>query len=156
MLVVHRPFRHGDFIEVNGNLGTVLEIGLFSTKIRTVDNKHVIIPNGTLTNSTIINYSSEELRRVDMVVSAAYGTDIEKVKQVILKYAEGDAQILKDPAPVVRMKDMSTSSIDFTVRVWVENKDYWDVRFNLSENIYTEFFKNGIEIPFNQLDVHVK
>lgn len=156
MLIVHRPFRHGDFIEVNGNLGTVLEIGLFSTKIRTVDNKHVIIPNGTLTNSTIINYSSEELRRVDMVVSAAYGTDIEKVKQVILKYAEGDAQILKDPAPVVRMKDMSTSSIDFTVRVWVENKDYWDVRFNLSENIYTEFFKNGIEIPFNQLDVHVK
>ena len=156
MLVVLRPFRLGDFIEANGNLGTVLEVGLFATKVRTVDNRHVIIPNSTLTSSTIINYSSEELRRVDMVVSAAYGTDIEKVKEVILAYADRDAQILKDPAPVVRMKDMNTSSIDFTVRVWVENKDYWDVRFNLSENIYNEFKKNGIEIPFTQLDVHVK
>ena len=156
MIVVLRPFRAGDFIEVGGNLGTVLEVGLFSTRVRTPDNRHVVIPNSTLTSSTIINYSSEETRRVDMVASAAYGTDIEKVKAVILAYAESDGQILKDPAPTVRMKDMNTSSIDFTVRVWVKNKNYWDVRFNLSENIYNEFKKNGIEIPFNQLDVHVK
>ena len=156
MIVVLRPFRAGDFIEVGGNLGTVLEVGLFSTRVRTPDNRHVVIPNSTLTSSTIINYSSEETRRVDMVASAAYGTDIEKVKAVILAYAESDGQILKDPAPTVRMKDMNTSSIDFTVRVWVKNKDYWDVSFNLSENIYNEFKKNGIEIPFNQLDVHVK
>ena len=156
MIVVLRPFRAGDLIEVGGNLGTVLEVGLFSTRVRTPDNKHVVMPNSTLTSSTIINYSSEELRRVDMVASAAYGTDIDRVKEVILAYTENDAQILKDPAPTVRMKDMNTSSIDFTVRVWVKNKDYWDVRFNLSENIYNEFKKNGIEIPFNQLDVHVK
>ncbi len=156
MLVVLRPFRTGDFIEVGGNLGTVLEIGLFATTVVTVDNRHVIIPNGTLTTSTIINYSSEEKRRVDMTVSAAYGSDIEKVKAVILDYAKRDSMILDDPAPFVRMTDMSDSSIDFTVRMWVKGKDYWDVRFNLSENIYNEFGKNGIKIPFKQLDIHVR
>lgn len=156
MLVVLRPFRPGDFIEVGGNLGTVLEIGLFATTLVTVDNRHVIMPNGTLTTSTIINYSSEENRRVDMKVSAAYGSDVDKVKAVILDYAKREKLILDDPAPFVRMTDMSESSIDFTVRMWVKSKDYWDVRFNLSENIYEEFKKNNINIPFKQLDIHVK
>ena len=156
MIVVLRPFRPGDFIEVSGNLGTVLEIGLFATTIVTIDNRHVIVPNGTMTTSTIINYSSEAKRRVDMKVSAAYGSDIEKVKEVILNYANSDKLILSDPAPFVRMTDMTDSSVDFTVRTWVMSKDYWDVRFNLSENIYKEFGKNGIQIPFKQVDIHVK
>lgn len=156
MLVVLRPFRSGDFIEVGGNLGTVLEIGLFATTIVTVDNRHVIVPNSTLTTSTIINYSSEEKRRVDLKVSAAYGSDIEVVKRVVLDYISRDKLILEDPAPFIRMTDMSESSIDFAVRVWVKSKDYWDVRFNLSENIYNEFAANGIQIPFKQLDIHVK
>ena len=126
MLVVLRPFRPG------------------------------IMPNGTLTTSTVINYSSEENRRVDMKVSAAYGSDVDKVKAVILDYAKREKLILDDPAPFVRMTDMSESSIDFTVRMWVKSKDYWDVRFNLSENIYEEFKKNNIHIPFKQLDIHVK
>ena len=156
MIIVLRPFRVGDFIEVSGNLGTVIEIGLFATTMVTIDNRHVITPNSALTTSTIINYSSEETRRVDMTVSAAYGSDVEKVKAVILDYAKRDKLILKDPAPFVRMTDMSDSSIDFTVRMWVKSKDYWDVRFNLSENIYEEFGKNGIRIPFKQVDIHVK
>lgn len=156
MLVVLRPFRVGDFIEQGGNMGTVLEIGLFATTVVTIDNRHVVIPNSTLTTSTIINYSSEQTRRVDMVVSAAYGSDVEKVKNVILDYAKRDEKILSDPAPFVRMTDMNDSAIAFTVRMWVKSADYWDVRFNLSENIYDEFNKNGIKIPFKQLDVHVK
>jgi small conductance mechanosensitive channel len=156
MLVVLRPFRTGDFIEVGGNLGTVLEIGLFATTVVTIDNRHVIIPNSTLTTSTIINYSSEENRRVDMTVTTAYGTDIEKVKEVILDYAKRDSLILNDPEPFVRMTNLNESSIEFTVRMWVKGKDYWDVRFNLSENIYKEFAANNIRIPAKQLDIHVK
>lgn len=156
MILILRPFRTGDFIEVGGNLGTVLEIGMFATTIVTIDNRHVITPNSAITTSTVINYSSEENRRVDMTVSAAIGTDIEKVKAVILDYAKRDELILNDPAPFVRMTDITDSSVDFTVRMWVKNKDYWDVRFNLSENIYNEFNKNGIRIPFKQLDIHVK
>ena len=156
MIVILRPFRTGDFIEAGGNLGTVLEIGLFATTVVTIDNRHVIIPNSTLTTSTIINYSSEEKRRVDMIISAAYGSDIEKVKAVILDYAARDSLILNDPAPFVRMTDLSESSIDFTVRMWVMNKDYWEVRYNLSENIYQEFNKYGIQMPYKQIDIHVK
>ena len=156
MLVVLRPFRTGDFIEVGGNLGTVLEIGLFATTVVTIDNRHVIIPNSTLTTSTIINYSSEENRSVDMTVTTAYGTDIEKVKEVILDYAKRDSLILDDPEPFVRMTNLNESSIEFTVRMWVKGKDYWDVRFNLSENIYKEFAANNIRIPAKQLDIHVK
>ncbi|MBQ3900681.1 MAG: mechanosensitive ion channel, partial [Clostridia bacterium] len=120
MLVVLRPFRVGDFIEIGGNLGTVLEIGLFATTVVTIDNRHVIVPNSTMTNSTLINYSSEELRRVDMVVHTAYGTDMEKAKQVILDYAKEDQYILDDPAPFVRMTDMG-DSMEYTVRMWVKN-----------------------------------
>ena len=154
MLVVLRPFRVGDFIEVGGNLGTVLEIGLFATTILTIDNRHVIVPNSTMTTSTLINYSSEELRRVDMVVHTAYGTDMEKAKQVILDYAKEDKYILDDPAPFVRMTDMG-DSMEYTVRMWVKSADYWDARFNLSENICKKFAENGIAVPHHQIDLHV-
>jgi len=154
MLVVLRPFRVGDFIEVGGNLGTVLEIGLFATTVVTIDNRHVIVPNSTMTTSTLINYSSEELRRVDMVVHTAYGTDMEKAKQVILDYAKEDKYILDDPAPFVRMTDMG-DSMEYTVRMWVKNADYWDARFNLSENICKKFAENGINVPHHQIDLHV-
>ena len=154
MLVVLRPFRVGDFIEVGGNLGTVLEIGLFATTILTIDNRHVIVPNSTMTTSTLINDSSEELRRVDMVVHTAYGTDMEKAKQVILDYAKEDKYILDDPAPFVRMTDMG-DSMEYTVRMWVKSADYWDARFNLSENICKKFAENGIAVPHHQIDLHV-
>ncbi len=152
MLVVLRPFRVGDFIEIGGNLGTVLEIGLFATTILTIDNRHVIVPNGTMTTSTVINYSSEELRRVDMVVHTAYGTDMEKAKQVILDYAKNDEYILDDPAPFVRMTNMG-DSMEYTVRMWVKNADYWNARFNLSENICAEFAKRCI--AYSHQPVHL-
>lgn len=156
LLLILRPFRSGDFIEAGGYSGTVVEIGLFSTTVLTTDNRRVIIPNSSLTGATIVNYSSEKTRRVDMTVSVAYGTDIEKVKEVILDFAKTEPTVLKDPAPFVRMTDMKDSAIVFTVRLWVNNADYWKTRFDLSESIYNRFAEKGIHIPFNQLDIHVK
>lgn len=156
MLLIFRPFRVGDFLEVGGNSGSVIEVGIFYTVMRTGDNRHITIPNGTLLNSVMVNYSKEKNRRLDIELDVAYGTDVEKAKEIVMGIVSKEEKILKDPAPFLRMTAMAESSLKITLRVWTDGADYWDVNFNLTEAINEAFKENGIEIPFPQMDVHVK
>ena len=155
MILIFKPFKVGDFINSNGMEGTVKSITMFYTTLLTVDNKIIQLPNGTLSNSNITNYSANEKRRVDINLSVAYSSDIDKVKKVINGVIEKHELILKDEDIFVRLTKHDESALIFTLRVWVLTKDYWQVYFDLLENIKREFDKNGIEIPFNQLDVHM-
>ncbi|MBQ8439256.1 MAG: mechanosensitive ion channel family protein [Clostridia bacterium] len=156
MIMILRPFHIGDFVEIAGNSGTVKDVGIFYTVINTGDNKVITIPNGTVMANAITNYSKNNTRRVDLVFNVAYGTDVAKVNAILLEEAGKHELALKDPAPFARMTKQSESSLDFTLRVWVNAGDYWTVNFDLLENINNRFAKEGIEIPFNQLDVHIK
>lgn len=155
MLLVFHPFRVGDYIEASGKEGTVQAISLMSTTLLTPDNKEIIVPNGTMINSIITNFSAQENRRVDLDFTVAYGTDAERVKQVLSVLAEQHDLVLKNPAPFARMTKNGDSALVFTLRVWCKKEDYWTVRLDLLENINSAFKKLGIEIPFNQLDVHM-
>jgi len=156
MILILRPFRVGDFVEVAGNSGTVSDVGIFYTVLTTGDNKVITIPNGTVMGDNIVNYSTKDTRRVDLVFSVAYGTDVERVKSILLEEANKHELVLKDPAPFARLSKQNASSLDFTVRVWVESKNYWTVNFDLLETLNNRFEAEGIEIPFNQLDVNIK
>ena len=155
-LVVTKPFEEGDFVEIGGTSGTVEAITIFSTKLKTGDNKVIIMPNGNVTSENIINYSTKGTRRLELTVYAAYGTDIALVKKTVLDVVARHEEILKDPAPMVRLKEQGDSSLDFVVRVWVRCDDYWSVNFDLNEELYEAFNEKGIDIPYPQLDVHVK
>ncbi|MCF6352850.1 MAG: mechanosensitive ion channel [Cyclobacteriaceae bacterium] len=155
MILVFKPFKVGDVIEAQGYTGAVKEIQIFVTILTTPDNKTIIIPNGGLSNGSMINYSAEVNRRVDWVVGVSYGEDIEKVRGVIDTLIAADQRILKHPAPFVKVGELGDSSVNFTVRVWVNAADYWGVFFDMNENVYTTFEKEGIGIPFPQMDVHV-
>ncbi|MBQ8212853.1 MAG: mechanosensitive ion channel [Clostridia bacterium] len=155
MILVLRPFRVGDFVELAGKSGTVTDVGIFYTTLTTPDNKVITIPNGTVMSSEIVNYSVKDTRRVDLVFNVAYGTDVDKVRSILLEEAGKHSLTLDDPAPFARLTKQSESSLDFTLRVWVNAGDYWTVNFDLLETINNRFEKEGIEIPFNQLDVHV-
>lgn len=154
ILLFLKPFKVGDFIEVQGVSGIVKAIQIFHTVLTTTDNKEMFIPNGALSSGNITNYTKNELRRVDFTVGVEYGTDAEKVKEVTLGILHGDSRILADPAPFVRLGALSDSSIDFTVRVWVKASDYWDVFFDLKERIYAVYNEQGIGFPFPQLQIH--
>ena len=156
MIMILRPFHIDDFVEIAGNSGTVKDVGIFYTVINTGDNKVITVPNGTVMASAITNYSKNDTRRVDLVFNVAYGTNVEKVKSILLEEAGKHELALKDPAPFARLTKQSESSIDFTLRVWTKSGDYWTVNFDLLETINNRFEKEGIEIPFNQLDVHIK
>ena len=156
MILILRPFHIKDFVDIGGSSGVVTDIGIFYTTLTTGDNKVVTIPNGTVMADSITNYSIKDTRRVDLVFNVAYGTDVEKVKSILLEEADKHEKTLKDPAPFARLTKQSESSIDFTLRVWANNADYWQVNFDLLEAINNRFAAEGIEIPFNQLDVHVK
>ena len=155
MLLIFKPFKVGDYISSNGFDGTVKTITIFYTTIVTVDNKVVQLPNGNLSNSNIINYSANEKRRVDIDVSVAYSSDIDKVKEVLNKIINAHELILPEEDKFVRLRIHGESALVFTLRVWVKTSDYWTVYFDLMESIKKEFDKNHIEIPFNQLDVHM-
>jgi small conductance mechanosensitive channel len=156
MLIVFRPFRDGDFVEAGGTMGVVEEIGIFTTKMRTGDNKEVIVPNGQMFGGIITNYSARDTRRVDMVFGIGYGDDIRKAKEVITGIIEADERILKDPAPLVAVGELADSSVNFNVRPWVKSSDYWSVYFDLNEKIKGAFDENGISIPFPQMDVNLQ
>ena len=156
MIMILRPFHIGDFVEIAGNSGTVKDVGIFYTVINTGDNKVITIPNGTVMASAIINYSKNDTRRVDLVFNVAYGTDVAKVNAILLEEAAKHELALKDPAPFARLTKQNEHSMDFTLRVWAKAGDYWTVNFDLLENINNRFAKEGIEIPFHQLDVHIK
>ncbi len=155
MIIAFRPFKLGDFIEGNGHSGTVEDISIFYTKIVTPDNKSVMLPNGALSNAAIVNYSAKDIRRVDVPLSVAYNTDINEVRKLVLSIAAKNEKVLKDPAAVVVLSNKGESSLDFTLRAWCNNADYWDVMGSLSEATKYAFDENGIEIPFPQMDVHI-
>ena len=154
MILFFKPFKVGDYIESDGASGTITEITVMYTIVTTPDNKVVTIPNGKLTNANIVNFSKKKQRRVEIIVSAAYDSDLEFVKKTLLEVAAQTKGVLKDPAPVARLKEMSASSIDFTYRVWCNTPDYWDVYFDSMENIKKAFDEKGIEIPFKQVVIH--
>ncbi len=156
IIIVMRPFKIGDYITSNGVEGTVEDIKLFYTHIVTNDNKAVVIPNGALANNVIVNASAKDTRRVDLVMQVAYGSDVTLVKEIIRKVCGENELVFKDPAPFVELSNMNESSLDFTVRVWCNRPDYWTVNFALIENIKKSLDENGVEIPFKQLDVHIK
>ena len=151
-----RPFKIGDYITSNGVEGTVEDVKLFYTHIVTNDNKAVVIPNGSLANNVIVNASAKDTRRVDLVVQVAYGSDVALVKELIKKVCGENELAFKEPVPFVELSNMNESSLDFTVRVWCNRPDYWTVNFALLDNIKKALDENGIEVPFKQLDVHVK
>lgn len=156
MILLFHPFRVGDYIETTELAGTVKEINVLYTVITTPDNKRVTVPNGTLTNMAITDYSAETTRRVDLTFSVAYSSDIDKVKAVMLREAGAHEKVLKTPEPQARLKAQSASSLDFILRVWCRPEDYWDIFYDLNESVKKAFDQNGIVIPFPQVDVHVQ
>ncbi len=154
MLLIFRPFKDGDFVEAAGTSGIVEKIGIFSTTLRTGDNKEVIIPNGSIYSSNIINYSKRATRRIDMIFSIGYGDDIRLARDVIATIIKNESRILFEPEPQIVVGELGASSVNFFVRPWVKTEDYWDVRFSLNEKIKIAFDDHGITIPFPQMDVH--
>lgn len=154
IILLLKPFRVGDYIAAQGFEGTVSEILIFNTVMKTVDNKVIYLPNGALSSGTITNFSREPQRRVDLTVSVEYGQDLEHVKKVLADLFARDSRVLKEPAPFVALSAMSSSSVDLTVRLWVDSANYWGVFFDTQEAIYAEFNKQGISFPFPQLTIH--
>lgn len=156
LILATRPFKEDDYISALGSDGTVEHIKLCHTVIRTPDNKTVYLPNSSLSSGTIVNYSEKPIRRVDMEFSIDYAEDYRKAESVILKIFDKHDLVLKDPAPVVRISDHADSAIKLVARCWVNNPDYWTVKFDVLEAVKSAFDENGISIPFPQLDVHMK
>lgn len=155
LMLIFKPFKVGDFIEGAGTMGSVEEIQIFTTKLKTPDNKSVIVPNAKLTGDNITNYSAKDMRRVDFVFGVAYGEDIEKVKTVIEDVLSKDERILTDPPVTIGLLELGDSSVNFAVRPWVKTADYWNVYFAVNEAIKKRFDAEGITIPFPQRDVHM-
>lgn len=156
ILMIFRPFHVGDFIDTGSYSGTVEEIGIYYTYLRTLDNSRVVIPNSVASNLSIKDVSTHDTRRVDFTFSVDYSSDIETVKKIMLETAAAHELVLDDPAPFARLVTQNSSSLDFACRVWCKNSDYWAVYFDLNEQIKKAFDANGISIPFPQMDVHVK
>lgn len=155
MMIVFRPFKVGDFIQGGGEAGTVEEIALFTTQLKTPDNKTIIVPNSKITGDNITNFSAKDTRRVDLVIGVSYQDDLKKVKEVLADILAKDERVLKDPAPTIGVVALGDSSIDFAVRPWVNAADYWGVYFDLLQGIKERFDKERISIPFPQRDIHV-
>jgi len=155
MLIVFRPFTAGNFIEAGGVSGVVEKISIFSTLMRTGDNREVIVPNGAIYGGTITNYSARDTRRIDMVFGIGYDDDIRKAKEIIQGILDADERILDEPEPLIAVGELADSSVNFNVRPWVNSGDYWPVHFDLNEKIKLAFDDNGISIPFPQMDLHI-
>ena len=156
MILIFKPFRVGDYIESAEVSGTVQDISIFYTVLITPDNKTIHCPNGALSNTHVTNYSEQETRRVDVPVSVSYDADVQTVKRLLLETAAANTMILPEQPPFVRLSECADSSLDFTVRVWCKNADYWTVKFDLTESIQAALVTAGIEIPYPQMDIHVK
>lgn len=155
MILLLKPFKVGDFIDTQDYLGSVSAIKVFNTVLLTPDNKTIIIPNGELSNKAITNFSTQEQRRVDWTIGIGYGDDVDKARQVIQKLIDQDSRILKDPAVLIAVSELADSSVNFAVRAWVMSGDYWPVYYELNEKVYKTFAKEGLNIPFPQMDVHL-
>ncbi|MEG1409933.1 MAG: mechanosensitive ion channel [Terrisporobacter sp.] len=154
IILLLRPFKVGDYIQAAGFEGGVEQIGVFYTSLLTVDNKVVLIPNGTLSNGSLINYSAKETRRVDLVFAAGYECDILKVRRVLKEVVDKNNEILDYPEPFVGLSEQAIHSLNFAVRVWVKTEDYWNVYFDLLEQVKIRFDEEGIKIPYQQMNLH--
>jgi small conductance mechanosensitive channel len=155
MMIVFRPFKLGDFIEAGGVSGVVELMSIFSTTMKTPDNREIIVPNGQIYSGAITNFSAKDTRRVDMVFGIGYGDDILQAKQVMEEIIANHELILEDPAPAVAIAELADSSVNFNVRPWVKSEDYWTVRADVIEQVKLAFDEKGISIPFPQMDVHL-
>lgn len=157
MILLFKPFKVGNYISAQGHAGIVNEIQIFNTILKTPDNKTIIIPNGGLSTNSMINFSTEPKRRVDFTFGIAYGDDVDKAKEVLMKLIKADERIISDPAePFIAVSELADSSVNLVVRVWAEASNYWGIYFDLHENVYKTFAKEGLNIPFPQMDVHVQ
>ena len=154
-LLIAKPFSSGDFVEVAGKTGVIKAVGLFYTQLDTLDNVAISIPNGDVTAGSVINYSREPLRRVDRTFTASYDSSTEDVKAAILDAIAKDGRILSDPAPFVRLLEYKGSTVEYVVRVWCKNADYWDVYFDLNENVRESFAEKGVKFSYEHVNVHV-
>jgi small conductance mechanosensitive channel len=155
LIMIFKPFKLGDLVEAQGETGVVKEIEIFTTKLTGLSNKEIIIPNGSLSNGNIINYTTEGTRRVDLVIGVSYDADIKKTKEVLLNVLASHPKVLKDPTPGVTVSELADSSVNFAVRPWCKSEHYWDVYFEVTENVKLELDKAGIEIPYPH-QVHIK
>ncbi len=155
LLIVFRPFDIGDFVEAGGTSGVVEEITLFSTMMRTGDNRSVIVPNGAIYDDTITNNSARDTRRVDMVFGIGYEDDMRKARDIMMDILKADERILTDPEPAIALAELADSSVNFNVRPWCASADYWAVKSDITEKIKLAFDENSISIPYPQMDVHV-
>ena len=156
IILLIRPFNVGDYIEGSGHSGTIERIGMFYTHMTTVDNKLILVPNGNLANGSIVNYSAKELRRVDLTFGVGYEQDVLKVKRVLSNIVDAHELILKDPEPFIALSAHGDSAVNFVVRAWVNNSDYWKVHFDLLEAVKVKFDEEEISIPYPQMDLHIK
>ena len=155
IILVFRPYKVGDYIEAStGASGTVTDIQIFHTVLTTPDNRIVFAPNGAMSGAVVTNYSRKDTRRVDFSFGVEYGTDFELAKSTIMEVISKDSRILKDPAPFIELGALAESSVNITVRVWVNAADYWGVNFDMNKNVYATFNAKGISFPFPQLTVH--
>jgi small conductance mechanosensitive channel len=155
MLILFRPFKAGDYIDAGGVMGIVERITVFSTTLRTGDNKEVIVPNGSIYGGTITNYSARETRRVDMIFGIGYDADLLKAKSVLRAIVDNDERILKEPEVLIAIAELADSSVNIIVRPWVKSGDYWPVFWDMQEKVKLTFDQQGISIPFPQMDVHL-
>ena len=156
MIIINKPFKSGDYIEFEGLEGTVQKILITNTYLLTIDNKEVIIPNSRLTANNLINYTAQEMRRLDLVYQISYSDSIKTAKKVLSEIISADERVFKSPEPLVAVSGHKDSAIELTLRVWCKTESYWNLYFYLQEQVKLEFDKAGINIPFNQLDVHLK
>ena len=157
MILIFKPFRVGDFVEAQGVTGTVREIQIFHTIMTTPDNKTIIVPNGPLSNGNLTNFTRQPTRRVNFTFGFAYGEDLQLAKNTVMDILKSHPKVLEDPAPFVALGELGDSSVDLTVRCWVNKEDYWDVFFYVNEQVYEKFNEiEGLSIPFPQMDVHVE
>jgi small conductance mechanosensitive channel len=156
MILIFKPYKVGDFITAQGHSGSVNAIQIFNTILKTPDNKTIIIPNGQLSNSSMTNFSTEPTRRVDWVFGVAYGDSLTKTKKVLHDIVSSDERVLKDKDIFIGLTELADSSVNFTVRAWVKSSDYWGMMIDTNEKVYEIFEKEGLSIPFPQMDVHLQ
>lgn len=156
VLAVTKPFKEGDFVEIDAVSGKIVDIKLFTTNLATIDNKRIVIPNSTMSSSNIINYTTQDKRMINMPVSVAYNSDIDKVRNVLIDIIASNPLVLLDTAPMAEVVEYKESGVDFTVRAWTKTQDYWTVYWWLRQRILEEFRLQNIEIPYTKMDLYIK
>ncbi|MDX1684210.1 MAG: mechanosensitive ion channel [Saprospiraceae bacterium] len=156
MILLFKPFKVGDYIDAQGYSGTVSEIQIFNTILKTPDNKTIIIPNGGLATNSMVNYSTEPQRRVDWTFGIGYGDDADKAEAVIRQLLIEDTRVLKDPEIFIAVSELADSSVNFAARAWVNAEDYWPLYFDMNKKVYKRFEQEGLNIPFPQMDIHLQ